>query len=187
MFGLGHLIADFFRPMVRWYFRVRIPPYRDVCSIDPWTSTDHGEHNVQGISRHSIAESGLICPVCNNEVAARGVFRHIFRTRIGSTPCEALECGGIRQNGVRCGTVLFACPDTEHGDDQMDYDTKKFHRFKRIDEKQAMREQYGEDIIGENPSQLSVKMSDLIESKPEPEGIKWDDVADKSDVPKGEE
>ena len=119
--------------------------------FDPLTSTEHGEHRVEFVSRHAIAETGLICPVCHGEVAPLGSYIMVQRSRLG----EVLVCNGKRQiqdDEVTCGMYLVASPDTEHGDEILFDRVPKherhalFHSFVRISKGDAARRKYGEDI-----------------------------------------
>jgi len=121
----------------RSYYAGRLPPKMDIGRCDP-LSEEAGEHNIQFVSRHDIAECGLKCPRCEELSARRGDFRRVRRTRLG----EAVEC-------PQCGQILIASPDTEHGDDLVEYDKDLFHRFVRVSAKQALRDELGDDIAGD--------------------------------------
>lgn len=121
----------------RYYFAYRKPPRMSIGHCDP-LSENPGEHNIQFTSRHDIAECGLKCPRCEELVARRGDFKRVRRTRLG----EAVEC-------PQCGQILIASPDTEHGDDLLDYDAEVFHKFVRIAPDEALRQEVGDDVGGD--------------------------------------
>jgi hypothetical protein len=134
------------------------PRWMEIPACDPLNSIDHGTHYVEFVSRHSIAETGLICPVCENEVAPCGDFSKVHMSRLG----ECIRCTGIRiANDEQhiCNKFLIASPDTEHGDDVV-YDktpTNKrdiFYKFVRISPKAVLQRRYGGDVkrAGENLS-----------------------------------
>lgn len=119
---------------------------------DPLSDTP-GEHKIEFVSRHAIAETGLTCPVCQTEVAPIGDYRLVRHSRLG----DVIQCNGKRDmkdvGEVPCGMFLVASPDTEHGDHIL-YDNipreeraALFHSFVRITEGEAARRKYGEDII----------------------------------------
>lgn len=129
------------------------PPWIEMPAIDPWSSpTSHGEHSIEAVSRHSIAETGLVCPRCRTEIGVRGNYEMVRRGRMG----EVIKCIGTRrlQDGAEhvCNTYLVASPDTEHGD-HLIYDKtpveerqKLFYTFVRITEADMLREKLGDDI-----------------------------------------
>ncbi len=93
------------------------PCWREVPPLDPLQNDKarHGEHAFEFVSRHAIAETGLVCPRCNNEAAPLGVFRRVERCRLGEVvACEAQR--EVNDELVPCGALLLASPDTEHGD-----------------------------------------------------------------------
>lgn len=119
--------------------------------MDPLTATTHGEHKVEFVSRHAIAETGLVCPVCHGEVSSLGSYSMVQRSRLG----EVIICNGKRQiqdAEVTCGMYLVASPDTEHGDEILFDRVPKherhalFHNFVRISKGDAARRKYGTDI-----------------------------------------
>ncbi len=114
------------------------------------------------VSRHDIAECGLICPLCQTIAAERGDFRRVRRAVVDGQENEVLQCQGMRIVGggtqtreVPCEAWLVASPTTEHGDHLDDegkvctdgsLDRPEFFVFKRITAAQAMREQWGVDV-----------------------------------------
>ncbi len=125
----------------------------EVPSGDPFTaSTAHGTHHFEFVSRHAIAETGLHCPMCKNEVSPRGDYRLVRQCRLG----DVVRCNGTRQvndEDIPCPAYLIASPDTEHGD-HLVYDKtpqhkrmEKFCRFVRIAEADAAKLRYGADAI----------------------------------------
>ncbi len=124
---------------------VHIPPG------DPWTANTHGKHHVEAVSRHAIAETGLVCTLCETEVCPRGDYSLVRNSRLG----EVVVCRGRREVNdqvMPCGAFLVASPDTEHGDNLI-WDKvpelerrEKFFSFRRISEEKALKDQYGIDI-----------------------------------------
>ncbi len=120
---------------------------------------EHGHQDIIFVSRHDLAECGLVCPRCKAQVADRADFLNVRRTIINGTENEVIKCPGtiiIDQLEHPCGLWLAASPDTEHGDHLNDdgtvntdgsNDTPEFFRFKRISVEQAMREKYGLDMV----------------------------------------
>ena len=116
----------------------------------------HGEHDIYPVSRHDLAECGLICPMCKAEVAKRADFSRVCRAMIGGIENEVIKCPGIRPSDDEpCPLWLAASPDTEHGDHLNDDgtidstgagDTPEFFRFVRISAEKALQEKYGLDI-----------------------------------------
>lgn len=163
------------------YYEHRRPPWLDIGPCDP-LSDDAGEHNVTFVSRHDIAECGLKCQKCHKNAVDRGDFKPVRRTRLG----EAVVCPG-------CDDILVAAPDTEHGDDLLPYDKKAFHRFVRISELDALREQYGPDMAGEGRSlaanEKRFKMPEQVALDPEKAvlaaGIPWSEVESNPYEPEG--
>ena len=127
------------------------PPWMEVPPNDPWSSKEAGKHDFEAVSRHAIAEAGLICPVCGTQVCERGDFSLVKRSRLG----EVVRCNGQRQlqdDVVPCGKYLVASPDTEHGD-HLKYDAvpvearlETFFYFVRVSEQKAVEEKYGDDM-----------------------------------------
>jgi len=139
---------------LRWKLGLR-PAWVNLPPIDPWSSDQHGEHKIEAVSRHAIAETGLICPRCLGEVCRRGDYTKLREGKIGNYRNEVILCDGTRKvNGheVPCGGILLASPDTEHGDNILWDQVKKedrealFFRFRRISEEQMLKEKYGFDI-----------------------------------------
>lgn len=161
-----------FRWLARKYYEHRRPPWMDLGHCTPLTEVA-GEHCISFVSRHDIAECGLKCRKCREVAAGRGDYRGVRRTNLG----EAVKCHG-------CGETLIASPDTEHGDDLLPYDKTRFHRFVRVSELQALREQYGDDMTG-NLDRFSAtpkrfKMREEVSLDPEQAalaaGIPWSDI-----------
>lgn len=127
------------------------PLWIAIPATDPLSAETHGEHRVEFVSRHAIAEAGLICPVCGTEVAPLGDYIMVRHCRLG----DVIKCNGKRQlqdAEVTCGAYLVASPDTEHGDHIL-YDKvpgnerfELFYRFVRVSEGDAVRLKYGEDL-----------------------------------------
>lgn len=119
----------------------RIRPRRRITVPGAYPLDDTaGESHSAFVSRHSIAEGGLTCPVCKNVAAEYGDFSSICVDQRGN---EVVLCG-------HCSTYLIASPDTEHGDHLLPYDPVRFHSFVRKPQKQVTKEKYGEDAL---PSQ----------------------------------
>lgn len=143
---------------------VELPP------TDPLSATAPGEHRIEFVSRHSIAETGLTCPVCGTEAAPLGSYAMVQRSRLG----ELIVCGGRRQiqdTEIPCGMYLCASPDTEHGDEIL-YDKVPlferhdlFNSFVRISKGDAARLKYGEDV-NLNNEQLIVTRPPPMTPKP---------------------
>jgi hypothetical protein len=133
----------------------------DLGNANP-LSNQAGNHNCHFVSRHDVAECGLVCPGCQKLAAERGDFSGVRKVRIyvsarltdgtmGTIPQlgEAIRCDG-------CNSYLLASPDTDHGDDNLLRDpvTKlivkdmppEFYLFKRITALQAAKERWGEDV-----------------------------------------
>ena len=127
------------------------PLWLAIPANDPLTATTHGEHRVEFVSRHAIAETGLKCPTCFTELAPIGDYTTVRHSRLG----DVIKCNGrrvIQDEEHVCGMFLIASPDTEHGDHIM-YDRvpkedrfELFYRFVRISEGDAAKRKYGEDI-----------------------------------------
>jgi hypothetical protein len=120
-------------------------------AIDPLGHVCH-ETNHEWVSRHSIAESDLICPKCKGVAAARGDFSKVRMYRFAKGKLnEGIKCGCmVKANGLeaRCGTILYASPDTEHGDHLVIGEIpKEFYLFRRIDPLLAAQEKIGSDVI----------------------------------------
>jgi hypothetical protein len=120
---------------------------------------EHGNQAILFVSRHDLAECGLVCPRCKAQVAERGDFTSVRKTSINGTENEVIRCPGtiiIEELDHPCGLWLAASPDTEHGDHLNDdgtvntdgsNDSPEFFRFKRISAEQALREKYGADVV----------------------------------------
>lgn len=155
------------RNLVAFFRRLFKLDWIDIPPTDPLTATTHGQHKVEFVSRHAIAETGLFCPVCQTEVAPLGVYRLVQRSRLG----EVIVCHGrrlIQDEEMPCGMMLIASPDTEHGDEIL-YDRvpkherhELFHRFKRISKGDAARLKYGQDIKVDEGQLIAVP----VEGKP---------------------
>lgn len=126
------------------------PLWIAVPATDPFTATTHGEHHVEFVSRHAIAETGLRCPACQTEVSPIGDYAMVRHSRLG----DVIKCNGkriIQDEEYVCGMFLAASPDTEHGDHIL-YDKvpaedrfELFYRFVRISEGDAAKLRYGPD------------------------------------------
>lgn len=139
---------------LKWKMGLR-PAWVKLPLLDPWSADSHGEHRMEAVSRHAIAEMGLVCPRCLNEVCFRGDYTKVREGQVGKYKNEVILCDGTRAlNGqdVPCGGILMASPDTEHGDnllwDNVPADQREalFFRFRRITEEQMLKEKYGFDI-----------------------------------------
>jgi hypothetical protein len=120
-------------------------------AIDPLGNVCH-EADYAWVSRHSIAESDLLCPKCRGVAAPRGDFSKVRRYRFANKQInEGIKCGCmVKANGIetRCGTILYASPDTEHGDHLWEGKLPTdFYRFRRIDPLLAAQEEIGADVI----------------------------------------
>jgi len=134
-FRIYYWVAGKFATVRKWYYRNRPPPPMDIGQCHPLQEQHPGEHHITFVSRWDLAECGLRCPSCLCEAAARGEFAGLRTTKLG----EVVVCG-------KCGQILVASPDTEHGDDLCKY-TDSMHNFVRIAPERAMAEKYGEDIV----------------------------------------
>lgn len=139
----------------KWKMGMR-PAWVNLPPVDPWSSTEHGEHRIEAVSRHAIAETGLLCPRCLVEICARGDYTKVREGRVGAIRNEVILCDGTREvNGHKkpCSAILTASPDTEHGDnvlwDKVPSEEREalFFRFRRISEEQMLKEKYGFDVI----------------------------------------
>ncbi len=128
------------------------PLWIAVPATDPFTATTHGEHHVEFVSRHAIAETGLRCPSCQTEVSPIGDYTMVRHSRLG----DVIKCNGkriIQDEEYVCGMFLAASPDTEHGDHLIYDKTPKedrfelFYRFVRISEGDAAKLRYGPDAV----------------------------------------
>lgn len=134
----------------------------------PWLDHDltllsgqeHSLHQTIFVSRHALAEGGLECPLCREQIHV-GNFEHIFKTHVNGRINEVLVCPGRRVvhggKELPCRTLLIASPDTEHGDHLRDdgtidhtgeYDPDEFYVFRRVAAGQKLREKWGVDTIG---------------------------------------
>lgn len=148
----------------KWKLGLR-PPWVTLPPLDPWNATGHGEHKIEAVSRHAIAETGLICPRCLTEICSRGDYTLVREGRIGAINNEVVLCQGQRMlngNKIVCGAILAASGDTEHGDNILwdavpEKERFMFYRFRRISEEQALKEKYGFDVSTTEAGQLSAK------------------------------
>ncbi len=160
LFGviLGFISVFLFKAARRWLREHGRPPWFRIRSAVVWGAQEPTLDNVIGVSRHHIAESGLVCPVCGSVAANRGDYKNVRRMLINGIENEIIECQGEREvendRDVTCGAILAASPDTEHGDhldskgnvnSDGDNDPPAFWRFVRIGQEQAIREEFGED------------------------------------------
>lgn len=138
------------RKFFQWLFRDHL--WIDIPAGDPFSENEnHGTHHFEYVSRHAIAESGLHCPMCHNEIAPLGDYRLVRHCRLG----DVIRCNGTRQvndEDLPCPAYLVASPDTEHGD-HLIFDAwpvkdriRKFYTFTRISEKQAVNIKRGVDV-----------------------------------------
>lgn len=147
------------------------PLWISIPATDPLTATAHGKHQIEFVSRHAIAETGLLCPVCRTELAALGDYTMVRHSRLG----DVIKCNGkrvVQDEEFPCGMYLVASPDTEHGDhliyDKVPADERHalFHSFVRVSEGDAARRKYGEDISlrdGELVTAASVTVEQVSE------------------------
>lgn len=149
------------------------PLWIAIPATDPLTATGHGEHHVEFVSRHAIAEKGLYCPVCGTEVAPMADYTMVRHSRLG----DVIKCNGKRilQDEERpCGMFLAASPDTEHGDhilyDRVPKDERfdLFYRFVRISEGDAARVRYGQDITLVDGQMVASQPADQPAKEPHP-------------------
>lgn len=154
----------------RWLFGYK---WLEIPPGDPFNSDAHGQHSIEYVSRHAIAETGLTCPFCHSEVAPLGDYRLVRRCRLG----EVIRCNGARVmdgDKVPCPKYLVASPDTEHGDHDLWDITPKadraalFYRFVKISAADAVRRKFGQDV-SEKAGVLSADKDKAIEAVP----YKW--------------
>lgn len=132
------------------------PIWLEVPAFEPWHAegaAGHAAHNFEHVSRHAIAETGLVCPRCETLVAPRGDYTRVRASHRG----EVIRCHGQWEANDQvqpCPFYLFASPDTEHGDHIL-WDKvpkgqreKLFYRFVRKDGADVVRETYGDDVVG---------------------------------------
>lgn len=158
----------------RWKLGLR-PPWVNLPKQDPWNDTAHGEHRMEAVSRHAIAETGLICPRCLNQVCQQGDYTAVREGMVGACRNEVVLCPNERSvNGEKktCGMILVASPDTEHGDNAL-WDKvpkhergKLFFRFRRVSEEQAVKDKYGFDVSRYEDGRLKVDPA-AAKTKPE--------------------
>lgn len=146
------------RPRAAWLSRL--------LGETPWAGRSftalgdgHGYSEVLFVSRHDIAEGGLRCPSCKQEVAAHGDFSRVQRALVNGRENEVIRCTGKVEDPVRgdrtCGLWLVASPTTEHGD-HLDKNTgeiithgafpPEMFRFKRISARDVLAQQWGVDV-----------------------------------------
>jgi hypothetical protein len=138
------------------------PLWLAIPNTDPLSATAHGEHRVEFVSRHAIAETGLLCPVCRTEVAPVGEYTMVRHSRLG----DVIKCNGkriLQDEEMPCGMFLIASPDTEHGDhllwDKVPKEERHalFHSFVRISEGDAVRLKYGQDVVTDAEGNLTTQ------------------------------
>lgn len=144
------------------------PLWIEIPATDPLTGSSHGTHTIEFVSRHSIAETGLQCPICEAEVCGLGDYRLVQHCRLG----DVVRCNGtrtIQDVQVACRAYLVASPDTEHGD-HLVYDNfsgkeqfEKFYRFRRITSDAAVKLKHGADV-SEKAGELIVAPVDPSEA-----------------------
>lgn len=136
--------------ITKWRVLSGLYPWMDVPKVNPWGNGGHDQHKFEAVSRHSIAETGLICPRCETEVCQRGDYYMVHRFWGG----EVVRCNGTRHTkdaDVPCLAYLAASPDTEHGDDKLIDKVPKghqtlFYQFRKKSRVDVVRELYGDDI-----------------------------------------
>lgn len=138
----------------RWKLGLR-PPWVHLPKHDPWGDQQHCEHQMEAVSRHAIAETGLICPRCLKQVCFQGDYTLVREGQVGRVRNEVVICPHQREvNGEKkqCGSILMASPETEHGDhhlwDKVPPKEREalFFRFRRVSEEQVLRDRYGFDV-----------------------------------------
>jgi hypothetical protein len=118
--------------------------------IDPLGEVCHEVHH-EWVSRHHLAEGDLICPRCKGVASARGDFSKVRTYKFAKGKVnEGIRCGCmVKRNGLEivCGTILYASPDTEHGDHLVPGNPPEFYVFRRVDPLIAAQEAVGLDVV----------------------------------------
>lgn len=198
-FVIGVVAESMARRFLIWWRNQRKPPWARVRSVVTWgDQAGYSKAQVLGVSRHHIAESGLVCPVCSETAAERADFSCVERMMVNGVENEVIECRGRRtvenDRDIACGTFLAASPDTEHGDHLNEFgevvvdgeaDRPEFFRFVRMSKSKALREKYGDDVSSETTEDGEEALS--VEAPP----VEAEPVAlpktNKHDVLSGEE
>lgn len=128
------------------------PLWINVPAGDPYSDMAHGTHHFEFVPRQAIAETGLHCPLCKNEVAPLGDYRMVRHCRLG----DVIRCNGTREvndEDMPCPAYLVASPNTELGD-HLIYDAtpkeerlEKFCRFTRISVEDTAKLKHGRDAV----------------------------------------
>ncbi len=185
---LWGLWARFGKRLMLWLGRdPDAVPWARVRSFTALGET-HGHSDLMFVSRHDIAECGLVCPNCQSIVAERGDFSGVRRALVNGVENEVVKCAGrVTVEGDRdepCPSWLAASPNTEHGDhldadgkvsEDGSLDTPDFYRFKRITPEQALREKYGFDMTA-TPDGTGMQIQDatVVPVDPPKRGNKHD-------------
>lgn len=138
-------------------------------------SGGHGQHQTAFVSRHHLAEGGLMCPLCQTSIPS-GDFTGVKEYIVDGHTNEGVVCQGEREVGdrmVACATILLASPDTEHGDHFNDdgtitaqgADPPAFYRFVRCSPLQSLREKWGVNV---DDADMQANTVDLAEAGPTP-------------------
>lgn len=155
------------------------PLWINVPAGDPYSDAGHGTHSFEFVPRQAIAETGLHCPLCKNEVCPLGDYRLVRHSRLG----DVVRCNGTRQvndEDIPCPAYLVASPNTEIGD-HLIYDAtpiaermEKFNRFVRISEADAAKLKHGTDAaIKDGEVYASTASAGTVAAKkPQPIGFK---------------
>jgi hypothetical protein len=156
--------------------------------VDPAAGDQHGTHNIEFVSRHSIAETGLICQRCRKQTTDRADYSQVatYRFPSGDTN-EGVRCTNQRTLGdgteVFCGCINLASPDTEHGDNiSMDkglLSHEESLRFRRITREQAVRDEFGSDVSEKGVDKI-IPMHDGFEI---PEAPNYQELMDPAPAP----
>jgi len=159
--------------LLRWLLtRIEAKQGSDIIdvAIDPLGDVCH-KADYAWVSRHSVAESDLLCPKCRGVAAPRGDFSKVQMYRFPNGKYnEGIKCGCmVKANGIetRCGTILYASPDTEHGDHLWEGDLPaEFYQFRRIDPLLAAQEKIGADVIQIDTDTEQVVVAPLPKDEP---------------------
>lgn len=112
----------------------------------------HGLQPLYWVSRHDLAECGLVCPRCAALAAEQGDVTNVRRMLINGRENEVVKClnsiEGEDGSKRACNAILVASPDTEHGDDTTAGDPDDFYRFCRTTAERVLRDRYGMDAAG---------------------------------------
>lgn len=142
---------------------------RIVKSSVPWAEprsvtaygAQPGHQRVWLVSRHAIAETGLICPACGAEVCLQGRFDLVRRMMIDGRENEVVICAHTVEydDGRKrvCGAILAASPDTEHGDHLLAAsDLPEFYKFRRTSLLTALQQKYGNDVVAGDETEVLI-------------------------------